>query len=140
MPRRATPLTARQVSTKGPGVYGDGNGLYLVVTLAGRSWELRYQIGGKRRSMGLGGVNKVTLAKARELTRELQAKVADGIDPLEERRQSRKKAAPVPTDLPTFRQCAEACVASKRHEWRSVKHAAQWEQSLIKHAYPAIGA
>src|SRR5580765_4907188 len=139
MPRRATPLTARQVSTKGPGVYGDGNGLYLVVTSAGRSWELRYQIGGKRRSMGLGGVNKVTLAKARELTRELQAKIANGIDPLEERRQARKEAAPVPTDLPTFRQCAEACLIKVRDECRSAAHVKEWEQSLVRHVYPKIG-
>jgi len=138
--RRATPLTARQVSTKGPGVYGDGNGLYLYVTETGRSWQFRYQIAGsKRRNMGIGSVTKVTLAKAREIARELQTKVADGIDPIDERRQQRGEAAAVPTDLPTFQDCAEACVASKRSEWRAGKHVKQWEQSLAKHVYPGIG-
>jgi hypothetical protein len=38
-------------------MHADGNGLYLAVTGKGaKSWIFRYQLGGKRREMGLGPV------------------------------------------------------------------------------------
>jgi len=40
-----------------PGRYLDGDGLYLVVSnTGGKSWLLRYQLGGKRRDMGWGRI------------------------------------------------------------------------------------
>jgi Arm DNA-binding domain len=51
------PLSDRTVKTAPPGRHGDGTvkGLMLVVRESGaRGWVLRYQIGGRRRDMGLG--------------------------------------------------------------------------------------
>ena len=62
-------LTAKMVTQLSePGRYGDGNGLYLLVTPGGtKSWIQRIQIGGKRTDKGLGGLGKVSLASARKI-------------------------------------------------------------------------
>lgn len=59
MPKRATSLTALQVRRMAaPGLYADGNGLYLQVTKTGaKSWIYRYQLHGRRRDMGLGSAD-----------------------------------------------------------------------------------
>src|SRR4051794_33155463 len=50
-----------------PGRYADGNGLYLVVAPSGaKRWIWRGVINGKRCDLGLGGVQYVTLAEARD--------------------------------------------------------------------------
>jgi integrase len=110
-------LTDRAVRTAGPGRYSDGSvkGLMLMVRPSGaRSWMLRYQIGGRRRDMGLG---------RRVLKR-------DGKDPLAER--SRPK-------LLTFRAAAEALIEAKRPGWRNAKHAAQWTATLATYVWPKLG-
>ena len=50
-------LTAMKVKAlRGPGRYGDGDGLYLVVRPSGaKSWVLRMQVDGRRTDKGLGG-------------------------------------------------------------------------------------
>src|SRR5688572_12833997 len=50
-----------------PGRYADGNGLYLVVDQSrAKRWLLRTVIAGKRCDIGLGSVQLVQLADARE--------------------------------------------------------------------------
>ena len=71
MARKAAALTAVEVRTKGPGRYGDGNGLFLLVRPTARYWLFRYRTrGGRMREMGLGpageGKGQVTLAEARK--------------------------------------------------------------------------
>ena len=50
-------LTKQQVAeTSNPGRYGDGNGLYLVVSPGGtKNWVQRVRIGKTRTDKGLGG-------------------------------------------------------------------------------------
>ncbi|WP_200841097.1 tyrosine-type recombinase/integrase, partial [Geminicoccus flavidas] len=129
--RRSGVLTARKVETAGQGVYEDGAGLRLIVKPSGsRSWVLRYQIGGKRRDMGLGRWPDVSLARAREKAQAARAMKADGVDPLAER--SRQA-------ILTFRDAAEALIESKRPGWRNAKHASQWSATLQSYAFPKIG-
>lgn len=142
MARRATPLTARQVTTAKAGVYGDGGGLFLVVKDSGaRSWEVRYQLPGtKRRSMGIGGVDRpYSLAEARDKAREIQKAAKLGVDPLIERGHQRvasKQREAAKVDEATFRYCAEEYIASRRSTWKSAEHAWDWQASLTNHAYP----
>lgn len=139
MARRATPLTARQVASAKPGVYGDGNGLFLRVKDSGaRSWEVRYQLPSQqRRAAGIGGVDKpYSLAEAREKAFDIQRQAKRGIDPLVEKARKRAiKAAPVAT----FRFCAEAYIAGRAPTWKNLKHAAQWPATLERYAYPVLG-
>ncbi|MBD3764008.1 MAG: DUF4102 domain-containing protein [Rhodobacterales bacterium] len=61
-------LSARRVETlKEPGFYGDGDDLYLAVKPSGaKSWILRTVVHGKRRDLGVGPSDLVSLAEARD--------------------------------------------------------------------------
>lgn len=87
MPKKAAGLTARQVQTKGPGLYADGGGLYLRVTpTEARMWLYRFQMHGRRRDMGLGPTDLYSLAEARQKALEARKLVAEGVDPIEAKR------------------------------------------------------
>jgi hypothetical protein len=64
-PRNAlSPVKIRALSR--PGRYADGSGLYLVVDPSGaKRWMLRTLVHGRRRDIGLGGVQLVPLLEAR---------------------------------------------------------------------------
>ena len=67
---------------------GDGRGLYLMVRKSGsKSWVQRVTVDGRRTDIGLGGFPDVPLALARRKSEEIRAAIAEGRDPLAERRQ-----------------------------------------------------
>src|ERR1700740_453517 len=94
-------LTATAVkAAKRPGRYGDGDGLFLVVSKAGSaSWVVRVQKNGKSRDIGLGSAAKVPLTLSRTRAATVREQSEAGLDPVLERR----KAA----GIPTFRSAAE---------------------------------
>jgi integrase len=139
MARRVRILTALSVkSVNDPGLYGDGGGLYLQVGPTGaKSWIFRFMLRGKARSMGLGPLQIVTLAEARDLALACRKKLLDGIDPIEERH---AKAQPENgSGSPTFRSCAESYIAAHEAGWRNPKHVAQWRSTLEMYASPVFG-
>jgi integrase len=123
-----------------PGLYGDGGGLYLQVTpSAAKSWIFRYQIAGRRRDLGLGPVSLYGLAEARQRAYEARRMVADGIDPIEVKRQQLATASLQRTSASSFRDCAEAYISTHQTGWRNSKHAAQWSSTLKTYVYPVFG-
>src|SRR3990167_5432468 len=71
--------------------YGDG--LVRLDRPGGTSsWVCRVQNHGNRRDFGLGSCQKVSLAQARELAREIRSQIELGIDPQFERR--KRQAGP----------------------------------------------
>ena len=85
-------LNAQKVKTAGPGRHGDGRGLFLYVKPSGaRSWVLRYQMQGRRRDLGLGAFPDVTLAMARDRATEARRLIADGGDPIAQKKQTKPK-------------------------------------------------
>lgn len=141
MPKKATGLTARKVETlKTPGLFADGNGLYLQVTAAGaKTWIFRFQIDGRRRDMGLGSAGIVSLADARQVVLDARRMVRDGLDPIEARNAAKAAAAVQIARATTFRECAEAFIEGNQAGWRNDKHAAQWSSTLKTYAFPVIG-
>jgi integrase len=125
---------------KKPGDYLDGVGLVLQVRSAtSKSWLLKYQIANRPREMGLGSWKKIPLQLARELRKDHQQLIAQGIDPLE-LKVAKKHAAKVEAAKQiTFRLAAERLIASKRKGWKNQKHASQWAATLETYAYPLIG-
>ena len=114
-----------------PGFYGDGNTLFLRVAPGGsKQWVQRLTIHGRRRSIGLGGVNWVTLAEAREAALDNRRVARRGGDPLAAKRQAK---------APRFRDAAISTWESLRPRWRSEKAAANWLQQLERHAMKRIG-
>jgi integrase len=123
-----------------PGRHGDGDGLYMLVAPSGtKSWVQRIVINGKRRDIGLGAYPTVKLADARSLAASIRSAVAEGRDPLEERREAKEAARnPIPS-VPTFAEAATSVIELRRPTWRNPKHAAQWENTLATYAFPVVG-
>jgi hypothetical protein len=140
MAKQARPLSARRVATeRRPGMYADGHGLYLRVTEGGsRGWIYRYQLAGKRREMGLGSAVTFSLVEARDRARLARQQVADGLDPVDERRAKVSAVALERASAMTFRQCAEGYVRAHEAGW-SAKHAAQFGGSLPAYVFPVFG-
>lgn len=151
---RATPLavgkhrlTAAAVrNARKLGMLHDGGGLYLQITEGAepdtprKSWLLRYQSPlGRRREMGLGSAETVTLATARDLAEAAKALAGRGVDPIEQRKADRAAAALEAARAMTFREAAEAYMKAHAHDWRNEKHRAQWTATLDAYAYPVLG-
>ncbi len=123
-----------------PGRHGDGGGLYLNIAPAGtKSWIQRIVIGGRRRDIGLGAYPAISLARAREMAHENRVAVAEGRDPVEEKREAREAALSPSASVPTFEEAASAVIELRRPTWSNPKHAKQWESTLKTYAYPIIG-
>lgn len=112
-----------------PGRHADGDNLYLVVDVDGtKRWVLLYRLDGRRREMGLGSINRVSLARAREAAAEARALIASGIDPIEARRTS--KATPSAAAPKTFGDVATDFMEAREQSWKNVTHRRQWRQTL----------
>jgi integrase len=138
MARKLHLLTARRVTTAGPGTHADGGGLYLrVKPTGGKSWVFRYTkpSTGKVTELGLGALHICTLAEARDKAAMLRRALADGKDPAEVLRPAKEEQH----GLRTFADCARALIEAKSPGWRNQKHRAQWASTLETHAYPVIG-
>src|SRR5690349_3357703 len=111
---RINRLTAAKVGTlKAPGLYADGNNLWLQVREGAdgsisKSWIFRYRFGGKQRAMGLGSTRWINLKEAREEARaKLQLLRQHKLDPLEHRKSAAAERAANAKKVTTFRQAAE---------------------------------
>lgn len=110
--------------------YGDG--LVRMDRPGGTSsWICRVQKHGVRRDFGLGSCQKVSLAQARELAREIRSQIEMGMDPHFERR---KRQA-----VPTFKEAAARTYEVHSKTWRNGKHHGQWTRTLEMYAFPHIG-
>jgi hypothetical protein len=126
-----SPALIRKLTT--PGLYGDGNCLYLVVDDSGaKRWMLRVTIHRKRHDIGLGGLSIVSLAEAREEAAKLRKLARAGGDPLAERRSAKKV-------IPTFEAAARQVYAAHATVFRSEKHRKQWITSLERYVFPQLG-
>ena len=144
MPKIAKELGPLQVSRlTAPGLHAVGGvaGLQLQVTTTGaRSWVLRTLVGGKRRDMGLGGYQTVTLAGAREKARKARDEIRAGVDPIEAGKAARSALAAATAAQKTFKQCALAFIDAKAPEFKNAKHLAQWTATLETYAFPVMGS
>jgi len=81
MGRTASKLSVLQTKKPlKPGLYGDGNGLYLQVSdRRTKAWVFRFMIAGRARKMGLGDYERVPLAEARKKAVAAHTLVVDGL-------------------------------------------------------------
>lgn len=115
-----------------PGVYGDGDGLFLRVRKGGsRQWFFIYKRDGKRTEIGLGGYGQgtapVSLALAREKADAIRHQLARGLDPRGDRQ---------PARVVTFAHVMAELLQSKDGGWKNDKHRAQWHMTLNEYAAP----
>jgi integrase len=151
-------LTAKRIARlrKKPGRYLDGGdlgeGLYLQITTGGASWILRYEVkcaprvtkegnetDRRERWIGLGSLKNFSLKEARARARQKRQLLADGIDPLVQKRADKAAAALAASRSITFSEAAKAFIDQHEKEWCNAKHRTQWTNSLKTYAYPIIG-
>src|SRR6476620_8970930 len=122
-------LTARKVKTAKPGKYSDGGNLYSIVSETGaRKWGLRFTWRGHAKEMGLGSATNVPLADAREKAASARRKIAQGLNPIEERKRD--------GGIPTFGQMTDVVREALSAGFRNEKHKAQWKSTLETYAFP----
>ena len=122
---------ARTRAVTKPGRYGDGDTLFLSVAKGGsKSWVQRITIDGRRHDIGLGGFPLISLAHARERALANRLAVANGRNPLADKRRAK---------APTFKKAAQATFEANRPRWRDGKTARNWMQGMEKRAFPVIG-
>ncbi len=126
-------------------LYADGGGLYLQVTPGSngdisKSWIFRFATADRtERYMGLGSLDAVSLAEAREKAADCRKLREQGKDPIDARNAQRASAAAQRAKAMTFDQCAERYIAAHRAGWRNPKHTSQWGNTLAAYASPVFG-
>ncbi|HEE0121659.1 integrase arm-type DNA-binding domain-containing protein [Citrobacter sp. wls711] len=134
-------LNARQVETakpkEKPYKMADGGGLYLLVKTNGsRYWRLKYRIDGKEKLLALGVYPDVSLADARAKRDEARKGIAEGIDPLEVKKEQKvEREAQVKN---TFQEIALEWHNMKVKKW-SAGYASDILEAFNKDVFPFIG-
>ncbi|NLH80767.1 MAG: integrase arm-type DNA-binding domain-containing protein, partial [Phyllobacteriaceae bacterium] len=124
MPKVVAKLNDRQVrALKADGLHACGEGLYLQIKGAARTWVFRYQSTGKRRDMGLGSASEVSLREARETVDAAKRSIREGVDPVDARRAER----PV---IPTFGKFADGLIDDLEKGFTNEKHRYKWRLTL----------
>lgn len=140
------PLTPATIRSLKPGLHADRGaervrGLYLRVREGGaKYWVFRAMMNGKRRDMGLGGLDELALVQARERASDLRRRRNDPVDPIEarkaERQAGRLRAA---TEGMTFKKVALAVHETLAPGWKNSKHGDQWINTLTTYAFAKVG-
>ncbi|WP_336098919.1 tyrosine-type recombinase/integrase [Roseovarius sp. CH_XMU1461] len=130
-------LSAAKVKNALPGSYCDGGGLWLIKRKdGGAQWVLRVTVHGRRREMGLGNLQSVSLKEAREAAERWRSVVRDGKDPIKERERERRKAA---RDDHTLAAVAKEAFEARKPELREDGKAGRWFSPLELHVLPKLG-
>jgi len=117
-------------------------GFYLLVTATGgKLWRFDYRYAGKRKTLALGGYPDVSLKKARSRHDAAREKVADGIDPSEDRKAERlhnmreaEEKAQAKKSTQTFEPIARQWMECQRPKWAE-RHASKmngWFENIQK--------
>ena len=133
-------LTALRVAKlKAPGYHADGGGLHLQVSQSGaRSWIFTYRFTGRAREMGLGSLQRVSLAAARAERDRCNQLLRAHLDPIEDRRKERAAAILQAHGTISFADAIDKYLTAHRAEW-TPKHFKAWQQTLTEYAAPELG-
>lgn len=122
------------------GRYGDGGGLYLQVDRGSRAWLFRFKRHGRTRYMGLGALDVVGLAQARDKALAARQVLQAGGDPLAAREAAQARRQVEAAKAMTFDDCRDGYIAAHEGAWRNPKHRQQWKNTLRTYASPVLGA
>ncbi|MEP7007335.1 MAG: integrase arm-type DNA-binding domain-containing protein [Sphingomonas bacterium] len=134
-----TALAIKNARPKGKAYkLSDAHGLHLLVTPNGaKYWRLRYRHLAKQKTLALGVWPEVSLADAREKLAIARKQIAEGLDPMAEKK-LKKIRAQIDSNI-TFKSIAEEWVIKCEREGRAeiTLEKVRW---LLDMAYPVIGA
>jgi hypothetical protein len=132
---------AKLLSAGKRGNYHDGQGLLLSIRSSNSgSWVSRYELRGAAHWMGLGSCRTFSLSEARERNRQIRQRLADGVDPLSERRAAEAAERAAAAKRVTFAEAAASFIATNGSKWGNPRSASQWTSSLQTYAHPIVGA
>jgi integrase len=142
MERDRNLLTSRGVETAKDGWHTDGGNLYLRVDGDRRRWIVRVTRGGKKRDFGVGGADKVSLKLARQKRDRILAQLADGLDPVAEKREAREaeaQAKAAKAARKTFGEAARAVFRNREPAWKKGSSTSSaWVRNLNKDCKPLL--
>jgi integrase len=135
-------LTVLEVKSAGakekPYKLSDGNGLFLFVkTNENKYWRMNYRYSGKQKTISFGVFPSVSLAEAREKSKEAKALLSDNIDPQADK--AEKKILHNIRTENTFRAIAEEWFENNCHKWAPA-HAKRIIGMLQLHAFDVLGS
>jgi len=117
-------LTAQEAKTSKPGKNSDGGGLWLHQREGSKGqWVLRVTVHGRRREMGLGSTQDVSLKDARTAASKWRALVAQEVDPIKQREKDRREAL---RNLHLQKDIAEDAFNSRKAELKGDGEAGRW--------------
>lgn len=125
-------LRAFHLKTKGKAKIGDGGGLWLFIdSKDNRRWVFRYKINSRSREMGLGSLDDVPMAKARQLATQCRELRAEGKDPITVRESERDAVL-------TFDECAQGYIEAHSACWVD-RYTRNWVSTIKTYVSPVIG-
>jgi integrase len=116
----------------------DGAGLYVWITPSGgRKWRASYRHDGKQKTMTFGGYPEVSLALARERHRDARKLLAQGIDPMEQR-----KAVKTAQDAASVNSFASVTARWLEHwqQAKSARHVDSVRRRMAADILPVLGS
>lgn len=118
----------------------DDRGLYLLISPNGsKRWQLRYSIRGVKKKMSFGPFPEISLKSARAKRDEARSLIAEGIDPLQQRRDEKLEAQLASAN--TFADVAREFIAKRADDGDkaicvSTQSKTEWLLSLVE---PKLG-
>lgn len=120
-----------------PYTLNDGQGLSLLINPDGsKGWRFRYRFAGKARLMSFGSYSLVSLAEAREKRDTARKQVANGVDPVEERK-AQKLAQQLSTEN-SFEAISREWHTNKADRW-TVAYREEIIKTFEQDVFPYIG-
>ncbi|HFN4788517.1 TPA: tyrosine-type recombinase/integrase [Escherichia coli] len=120
-----------------PYTLNDGQGLSLLINPDGsKGWRFRFRFAGKARLMSFGSYDIVRLAEAREKREVARRQVANGIDPVQERK-AQKLAQKLSTEN-SFEAVSREWHAAKADRW-TVAYREEIIKTFEQDVFPFIG-
>lgn len=130
-------LTTLVIKKSPPGKYADGGGLWLHKRHdGGAQWFLRVTVFGRRREMGLGSAQYVSLKEARQQAERWRKATREGLDPIKERERILKAAQ---RNLHLFQDVANDAFETRKAELKDDGQAGRWFSPIELHILPKLG-
>jgi integrase len=128
-----------KTTTSTAGRYRAGPNLYRQIAASGSgSWVLRYAMAGRKRWMGLGPLSVFSLKEAMARARDAQQLIYSGVDPIDQRRQTRASALRKAILTVTFEAATQAYYDQHQTKWGR-KARIEFLNTLASYAFPIFG-
>lgn len=125
---------AKHTGAKAGDKHSDGDGMYLLVTAAGKYWRLNYRYEGRQKTLALGVYPAVSLVAARRAKDKAREQLAAGVDPGAVRKEARHARRNVVTFEAIAREWLDTTAGKRGGDTQS--RVSSW---LEKDIFPRIG-